>query len=337
VAAPFYRLVRYPFISPEKLNRDVQMDPTFLKMAPTDSRGMPLVLRAVFHQDGQRMDGWDTELSWFPRAGSVIYNGEWEWIYGPSALTEGHWPVMERFQKTQFCWTSSEEILQFDLAKVELFDLDAEGTGDPTVHDLLSAFMYHYPQRALDEPRGAGGSFGGADTSTRGLTGGTQGKDVMAHILKEIRSTKRGRELRADLLTRAVVKSATSAKTFRAMASKPEMNAVTRHVFAVGRVRKGQAVRDGYKSNDPRLHGRGFVIYWSHAEARDVKSRFEGNQLHMHAGVTQDEGFMWLPCSSTPRLGVEYHAPGELRDPARHASPTKGAKLALRRDDSSAR
>jgi len=62
VAKPFLRLVRYPFISPEKLNREVQMDERFLKISPTDSRGMPLVLRAVFHQDGQLMDGSSTSL-----------------------------------------------------------------------------------------------------------------------------------------------------------------------------------------------------------------------------------------------------------------------------------
>jgi hypothetical protein len=74
---------------------------------------------------------------------------------------------------------------------------------------------------------------------------------------------RRWRAIEAHNLPATRAQSATSAKTFRAMASKPEMNAVTRHVFAVGRVRKGQAARDGYKSNDPRLHGRGFVIYWS--------------------------------------------------------------------------
>ena len=61
----------------------------------------------------------------------MIYNGEWEWIYGPSALTEGRWPVLDKFAHLQFCWTGEEEILAHDLAKLELFDLDAEGSSPP--------------------------------------------------------------------------------------------------------------------------------------------------------------------------------------------------------------
>jgi hypothetical protein len=79
------------------------------------------------------MDGWDTELSWFPRAGSVIYNGEWEWIYGPSALTEGHWPVMERFQKTQArpalrLYLHQKRCEGYICANRDMNDADAGGT-----------------------------------------------------------------------------------------------------------------------------------------------------------------------------------------------------------------
>ena len=53
IASPCAKKVRYPFIDPEYLNHEVARNKRFQQIAPVDDNGVPLVLRAVFHQDGQ--------------------------------------------------------------------------------------------------------------------------------------------------------------------------------------------------------------------------------------------------------------------------------------------
>ncbi len=57
---------------------------------PSHETNTQTMHRAVFHQNGQRGDDWEEgegKLGWVPRAGSYHYNGEWEWRFGPAALT----------------------------------------------------------------------------------------------------------------------------------------------------------------------------------------------------------------------------------------------------------
>ena len=82
------------------------------------------MLRAVFHQDGQRgreVD-WKETLKWTPRKGSIIYSGEWEWIYGPSSKTpKGNafeWPIQPKYLDLDFPFATDEEIANLALTKV---------------------------------------------------------------------------------------------------------------------------------------------------------------------------------------------------------------------------
>ena len=135
--------VRYPFIPPEKLMSTVSKDKDFQKAAVLDdTTGMPLVLRAVFHQNGQRMQ-LNPSLRWVPRAGSLMYNGEWEWMYGPAALTDDKWPVDKKYAEIDFCWATDEEITNLGLFKAEIENLDKDGDGEPTVQEILATFMYY--------------------------------------------------------------------------------------------------------------------------------------------------------------------------------------------------
>ena len=121
-------LVRFPFIPPDEINTKIAGDDLLTKALhflllplpqspPADiSRGcsgrsnhtsvFPRSLRslalppdpstsAVMHQNGHRLtQAGASPLAWSPRSGSIIYNGDWEWIHGPAALAqEASWKI----------------------------------------------------------------------------------------------------------------------------------------------------------------------------------------------------------------------------------------------------
>ena len=87
IAERFAKLVRYPFIQPELLKHSVTIDPNFQKIGLVDDEGVPLVLSAVFHQDGQPMPGWNSSSwNWTPRRGSIIYSGLYLFLSGRFCL-----------------------------------------------------------------------------------------------------------------------------------------------------------------------------------------------------------------------------------------------------------
>ena len=124
IARPMAMLVRYPFIAPELLNYSIAENGDFQGIGATDARGVPILLRAVFHQDGQRgreVD-WKETLKWTPRKGSIIYSGEWEWIYGPSSKTPKgtgfEWPIQAKYLDLDFPFATDEEIANLALTNV---------------------------------------------------------------------------------------------------------------------------------------------------------------------------------------------------------------------------
>eukprot|EP00961_Rhodomonas_salina_P099881 1343356-Rhodomonas_salina.4 len=46
-----------------------------------------------------------------------MYNGEWEWMYGPAALTNRRWPVEDKYAAVDFCWATDDQITQLGLFK----------------------------------------------------------------------------------------------------------------------------------------------------------------------------------------------------------------------------
>ena len=100
----------------------------------------------------QRMPGWDTDLHWTPRQGSTIYSGEWEWKYGPAAMTPSddgvyEWPVQPKYFQTDFPFATEAEVEALSLLKLEIVNLDKDGDGDPNIDDILLTFRFCYPER----------------------------------------------------------------------------------------------------------------------------------------------------------------------------------------------
>jgi hypothetical protein len=72
-------LIRYPFIRPETLNHHVAAHPDFQRAAAAGPSGagsklVELVMRALFHQTGQRDAGW-ADKGWWTRRGNIRFTG----------------------------------------------------------------------------------------------------------------------------------------------------------------------------------------------------------------------------------------------------------------------
>ena len=308
IALPMAALIRYPFIAPETLNYNIAMNSEFQKIDVKDKNGLPLVLRAVFHQDGQRMPGWNDELNWTPREGSRIYSGEWEWLYGPAAMHKDkdglpHWPVQPNFLELDFPFATENEITDLGLTKLEVFNLDNDGDGDPDVEDILLTFRYCVPMAGTKE------------TANAAVQNAIHHEDMSYfEKIKETTQAMMGRapakaKLTKEKFMRAARKIALGTKAQRGFShAGPE-----RRVFAVGRVRPsalhaGGAVVGGRRlreRSDQRLYGRGFIILESRREAYDVKLRFE-NKPFLKQSREKDE---WVPLKGEHNLTFKISGP----------------------------
>lgn len=111
------RSVRFPFISIDDLNTTVSMDPDYMKGNFCDDSNVPLVLRALFQQNGQRFPTQDPDQSWCtPRIGSIHYNGEWEWKFCRAAFKDLKrlWPIKDKYNPPDgllnMSWMTDDEV-----------------------------------------------------------------------------------------------------------------------------------------------------------------------------------------------------------------------------------
>ncbi len=51
----------------------------------------------------------------------------------PRTHTQGKWPVLKDYADKHFCWSTDQEILDMGLSKIEIYNLDADGDGHPTL------------------------------------------------------------------------------------------------------------------------------------------------------------------------------------------------------------
>jgi len=304
-------LVRYPFITPELLNYSIAQNPEFQQMMPIDNNGLPLVLRAVFHQDGQRMPGWDTNLHWTPRQGSINYSGEWEWIFGPAAMTQAHdghhdWPVQAQYFGLDFPFATDKEIDDLNLTKLEVFNLDKDGDGEPRLYDMLITF-----RSCFEEAESTRGTF--FETIARRIENGTQqtnDEEKVKTAHKIALGTKSIRYEGAAELKKIMCEVCGKGLT---PAAKPSDVVQQRKIFAVGRIRpsklnttNAEVGRFGGKlrdRSDQRLYGRAFLIVDDRKQAREIKKRFEGKPFHIMSHV-RDTTFKWEALKS--EVGLHF-------------------------------
>lgn len=312
IALPMSALIRYPFISPETLNYDIAMNIEFQKIGVVDKHGLPMVLRAVFHQDGQRMDGWKEELKWTPRRGSKIFSGEWEWLYGPAAMEkdkngEPDWPVQSKFLELDFPFATENEITDLGLTKLEIFNLDCDGDGNPDLDDMLITFRFCQP------------TAGNKDDAKAAVQNVTHHQDMgFFDKLKETTQSMLGRQpskakLTNDKMMRACRKVALGTRVLRGIVGK---DLPDRQIFALGRVRPSAlhatgSVVGGRKlreRSDQRLFGRAFIIFASRQQAYDVKLRFE----HKPFFKQSFDKLEWLPLKDEVNLEFKLSGPDSI-------------------------
>ena len=306
IAMPMSAHIRYPFIAPETLNYDIAMNIEFQKIGVVDKNGLPMVLRAVFHQDGQRMDGWKEELNWTPRRGSKIYSGEWEWLYGPAAMEKDKngkpdWPVEPKFLELDFPFATDNEIMDLGLTKLEIFNLDNDGDGDPDLEDILITFRYCQATKGTKED---------AEAAVQNVIHFDKLKETTQAMLEK---TPAKTKLTNEKFMRCCRKIVLSTKGLQSFVGK---DLPDRQIFAVGRVRPSAlhasgSVVGGRKlrsRSDQRLYGRGFVIFASRQQAYDVKLRFENKPFFKQS----QNKLEWEPLKDEHNLVFKLSGPDAI-------------------------
>jgi len=267
------RAIRFPFISIDDLNITVSMDPDYMKGNFCDASNVPLVLRAVFQQNGQQFPTVDPDLSWrAPRVGSIHYNGEWEWRYCKAAFQDQKkmWPVKDMFRDEtsnellNLSWMTDEQIRKRGWSKVEIFNLILP---EPTIYntplsDVINSYLYIASRSQLQGVD----SYQHRSEIDSVLRGGhaDKGMDKMKKQVGAFLGNKAARMEKAKDSLRAHLK--------KVVAEERKQGAIggrggTRGLIAAGRV------RNSFTNNgltDPRLHGHCFLIFDNLADARDV-------------------------------------------------------------------